>query len=207
MMLGNANNRTTVHAHMSKKDSTTMTTNTNTKSVNTTNTTKSAPKSYPTNLPLSVVIVRKNRKVYSDDIASAALILKYGSEAGLRGNEIEVASNLAKGVEAAGQLALEGKFLEAAKRAASCGYVFKHNPKVASLKIGCRDGNERKVQQVVGRFSETFFRIAEELRIALDTEAKEAAAKAAKRAEVQAKVTKILADAEAEAKAKAARAA
>ena len=129
-------------------------------------------------LPESVVLDRKGRKVGSDDMGSAALIAKYAEHAGIRGNNLDVAAGLALAIEAAVSLSLNGKHREAAKKAASCNYVLKRNEHVGKLKVNCRDGRERKLSDVVGWFAGVHFRIADDIDAAVAKEA--AAAEAAK---------------------------
>jgi hypothetical protein len=121
-------------------------------------------------LPESVILDRKGRKVGSDDIRTAAMIAKFGEEAGLRGPLVQVATNVAQACDAAVALALDGAHRDAAKKAASVQYVLKRNERVGKLKVTCRDGRQRKLSDVVGWYASVHFRIADDIDAARDRE-------------------------------------
>jgi hypothetical protein len=130
-------------------------------------------------LPESVIIDRKGRKVGSDDMGSAALVAKWGEQAGLRGPLIAVANSVSQACEAAVSLALDGKHRDAGKKAASVQYVLKRNERVGGLKVTCRDGRQRRLADVVSWFAKVHFKIADDIESA---QAKEAAAQAEREA-------------------------
>lgn len=124
--------------------------------------------------PESVILDRKARRVGSDDLKAAALVAKWGEQSGLRGNNLAVASSIAKAFEAAVKLSLDGEHREAAKKVASAQYVLKRNDRVAALKVRCRDGRERKLAQVAEWYASVHFRVADEIDAAKEAEAKAA---------------------------------
>lgn len=130
-------------------------------------------------LPESVIIDRKGRKVGSDDMNAAALVAKWGEQAGLRGPLIEVATSVSQACEAAVSLALDGQHRDAAKKAASVQYVLKRNERVGGLKVQCRDGRTRRLADVVSWFASVHFKIADDIESAQE---REAAAKAEREA-------------------------
>jgi hypothetical protein len=160
------------------------------------------------------VIDRKARKVGSDDMTSAANVLKYGKEAGLRTSragevsEVELAATLAQGIQSALSMSLAGDYEGSMQKAYFCLHTAKENPRVGGLKVDCRDGKERRVIDVLGWFANNRQKVVEDIAFAkeeqaiLDAElaAAEAAeqadaeAKANHRAEVQKRVAEILGD-------------
>ena len=120
-------------------------------------------------VPESVIVDRKGRRVGMDDMQASASVAKWADQAGLRGPALLAASGIATALEAAVRLSLDGSHRDAGKKAASCAYVLKRNERVGGLKVRCRDGRERKLQQVVEWYATVHFKIAD------DIEAKQAA--------------------------------
>lgn len=166
-------------------------------------------------LPESVLIDKKCRRIGVGDITELLNVLRYGKEAGLRASrhgevsEQDVAVGLAKGVKVALELSLEGKYEESMKKAFDCLYVTNQNPRIANLTVDCGDGTQRKVSHVISWYGNNRKNVlasineakakeaAAKAKVEADMKA-EAEAKAAKRAEVQAKVEAILTSADEE---------
>lgn len=138
-------------------------------------------------MPESIILDRKGRKVGSDDLNAAALVAKWGKEAGLRGSLVDVAGSVAQACEAAVGLALDGAHRDAAKKTASVQYVLKRNERIGALKVQCRDGRTRRLADVVGWFSKVHFKIADDIESAKESEAQEAADRQAAEAARQAR--------------------
>lgn len=117
-------------------------------------------------LPESVVIDRRGRKVGSDDALQAARIAEWSEQEGLRGPAKEVAAGIAVALRAAVALSLDGQHRDAGKKAASCTYVLKRNERVGKLKVQCRDGRTRKLAQVVEWYGNVHFHIADDIEAA-----------------------------------------
>ena len=124
-------------------------------------------------LPESVIIDLKGRKVGSEDLATAGLMLKWCENEGYRGTSLRIAQNIAMGLEVAIELALRGRHEEAAKKAGDVMWVLKkdrENSKARNYKalgnisIECRDGQYREVGAVVKWFMTIHFRIAEQVK-------------------------------------------
>lgn len=145
------------------------------------------------NVPQSVIIDRKGRRVGSDDMTAAANLCKWAEHSGLHGASLTAASGVAKGLEAAVQLSLEGEHRDAAKKALSVNYVLRRGPgeRVGRLKVDCRDGRQRPLSRVVEWFAAIHFRIADEIEAARDAEAARAAAKVVQTPATEAPAAKV----------------
>lgn len=147
------------------------------------------------NLPESVILDRKGRKVGSDDALQAARIAEWSEHEGLRGAQREVALGIAQALKAAVDLALDGQHRDAGKKAASCAYVLKRNERVGKLKVQCRDGRERKLAQVVEWYGNVHFKIADDIEAAQAREA-EMAETRKRNAELKRAAAEVIAAAE-----------
>lgn len=133
-------------------------------------------------LPESTLIDLKGRKVGSEDLAQAGLMLKWCENDGFRGTSLQIASNIAQGLGVAVQLSLQGNHEAAAKQAGNVMYVLKKdriNSKarnykaLGSIRIECRDGQTRAIGDIVEWFMSVHFRINEQILKARETEAAE----------------------------------
>lgn len=128
-------------------------------------------------VPESIILDRKGRRVGSDDLNAAANIAKWAEQAGLRGPALQAAAGIAVALEAAVKLSLVGAHRDAGKKAASCAYVLNRNERVQKLKVQCRDGRTRKLGQIVEWYASVHFRIADEIEAAQVQEAQVAEAR------------------------------
>jgi hypothetical protein len=154
------------------------------------------------NWPESEQLDRKTRKIGSDDLRTAADACKYGREAGLTDDSVEIAYNLSVALAQCVELALEGKHEEAGKNAASCLHILRDARDIGDIEVQCRDGETRCVGYITKWYANVHTRIAEEVAELRVQEAAEAEVKALKNAEIQAKTAEIMAKAEADHKAK-----
>jgi len=124
-------------------------------------------------LPESVIIDLKGRKVGSEDLATAGLILKWCENEGYRGASLRIAQNVAMGLEVAIGLSARGQHELAAKKAGDVMWVLKkdrENSKARNYKalgvieIECRDGQYRQIGAIVKWFMTVHFRIAEQVK-------------------------------------------
>jgi hypothetical protein len=140
-------------------------------------------------LPESVIIDLKGRNVGREDFETAALRLKFAEHEGFKGTDLQVAGAVAQGLEVASLLAAQGKHTEAAKQAGNCLWVLKKNREfttkqnrraLGTIKFECRDGQMRRIGNVVEWYVGVHARIAEQIE-----EAKKAEAAAAEQAETE----------------------
>lgn len=142
------------------------------------------------NLKESEILRRKGRRVGSDDIGSAAMAAKYGTEAGLRKVQADIGTQVAVALEEAQAMALQDNHRDAAKKVKSCIALVRHHRDLSSLKIVCRDRQERKLIGVLNFFARVHFNIASDILAAQEAEELQAA-------EAKAKAqAKVIADAE-----------
>jgi len=129
-------------------------------------------------LPRSEIYRRRGRLVGSDDIRSVIMVLKFGDEAGLSGKLVQLASDIAQGLDEASRLILqEGNHFNGSKKARSCRAILKNNKSIKNLKVTCRDNKERSVMEVVTWYSNVHFRVAKDIWNAEQREARLAAQK------------------------------
>jgi hypothetical protein len=130
----------------------------------------------------STLIDLKGRKVGSEDLAQAGLMLKWCENEGFRGTSLRIAGNIALGLEKAVQLSLLGNHEAAAKQAGTVMYVLKKdqvNSKkgnykaLGSIRIECRDGQRRAIGDVTEYYMSVHFRINEQIVKARENEAAE----------------------------------
>jgi hypothetical protein len=120
----------------------------------------------------STLIDLKGRKVGSEDLAQAGLMLKWCENQGYRGNSLRIASNVALGLEFAVQFSLQGNHEAAAKKAGNVMYVLNKdrvNSKagnyraLGSIRIECRDGQVRAIGEIVEWYMSVHMRINEQI--------------------------------------------
>lgn len=140
-------------------------------------------------LPESVIIDLKGRNVGREDFETAALRLKFAEHEGFKGTDLQVAGAVAQGLEVANGLAAQGKHTEAAKQAGNCLWVLKKNREfttkqnrraLGTIEFECRDGQSRKIGNVVEWYVGVHMRISEQI-----VQAKEAERLAAEQAEIE----------------------
>ena len=120
----------------------------------------------------SMLINLKGRRVGSEDLAQAGLMLKWCENEGFRGTSLRIASNVALGLEVAVQLSLQGNHEAAAKQAGNVMYVLKKDrinsqarnyKSLGSIRIECRDGQFRAIGDVTEWYMSVHFRIHEQI--------------------------------------------
>ena len=120
----------------------------------------------------SKIIDLKGRKVGTEDLVTAALLLEYVECAGFRGIDVNTAECIAKGLRLAVERSECGDHEGAGKAAGNCAHVLKNNLKVAqeknkfalgSMSVECRDGQVRKLGAMVEWFSGVHSRIHEQI--------------------------------------------
>ena len=123
-------------------------------------------------LPESVIIDLRGRRVGSEDFATAALILKWCENEGYRGTSLRIAANIAMGLEAAVLLASRGQHEAAAKKAGDVLWVLKkdrtnaqaHNYRALGIiEIEGRNGQYYKIGNLVEWYMKTHFAIAKQV--------------------------------------------
>jgi hypothetical protein len=128
----------------------------------------------------STIIDLKGRKVGTEDLMEAAKLLTWAEQSGYRGNDISVAEGLVIGLGKAVELSEEGRHEAASKQAGNVLYVLRKNKESAektnrrslgSLEIGCRDGQVRKLGNIVEYFMNVHGRIHEQIEAAKASEA------------------------------------
>jgi hypothetical protein len=143
-------------------------------------------------IPASQIIARKGRLVGSEDMEAAAKKLQWveneTNEHGahlFRGKTLDVAAQLSRALLEAVNLSFADKHEEAAKKAGNCLYVLgkdkqnaiKFNRRyLGGLSIDCRDGQRRKLGDMLEWYMSTHFRIAEQIAAATEYEKAEAEA-------------------------------
>lgn len=133
-------------------------------------------------LPESTLIDLRGRKVGSEDLATAGLMLKWCENEGFRGTSLQIASNIAQGLGVAVQLSLQGNHEAAAKQAGNVLWVLKKdrtNSKqrnykaLGSIRIECRDGQLRAIGDVTEWYLSVHMRIHEQILKAREAEVAE----------------------------------
>ena len=133
-------------------------------------------------LPESTMIDLRGRRVGSEDLEQAGLMLKWCENEGFRGTSLRIASNVALGLEKAVQLSLQGNHEAAAKQAGNVMWVLKKDRTnsqqrnyraLGSIRIECRDGKFRAIGDVCEWYLSVHMRIHEQILKARENEAKE----------------------------------
>lgn len=130
----------------------------------------------------STIIDLKGRPVGSEDMEQAALMLQWAEQAGFRGTDLDVAGAVAQGIRSAIEMAMRGEHEASAKQAGNCLWVLKKNREycnaqsrhsLGSIDVPCRDGQTRKLGNMVEWFAGVHGRIHEQITTAKAAEALE----------------------------------
>lgn len=133
-------------------------------------------------LPQSAIIDLKGRKVGSEDMEQAALMLQWAEQSGYRGTDLDVATAVAQGLRVAVEMSERGEHQASAKQAGNCLWTLKKNRELCtkqnrrnlgSLEVQCRDGQTRRLGNIVEWFTGVHSRIHEQIEAAKVTEAEE----------------------------------
>jgi hypothetical protein len=135
-------------------------------------------------LAQSQIIDLKGRPVGSEDLESAALALQWAEHSGYRGTDLQVATAMAQGLRVAIELSERGNHQAAGKQAGNCLWVLKKNRELCTkqnrrnlgcLEIQCRDGQTRKLGNIVEWYAGVHSRIHDQIEAARAEEAEELA--------------------------------
>jgi hypothetical protein len=135
-------------------------------------------------LSQSAIIDLKGRAVGSEDMEQAALMLQWAEQSGYKGTDLNVATAVAKGLRVAVEMSKRGEHEKSAKQAGNCLWTLKKNRELCtkqnrrnlgSLEVKCRDGQIRKLGNIVDWFTKIHSRIHEQIEAAKVVEAEELA--------------------------------
>jgi hypothetical protein len=116
------------------------------------------------NLSQSAVIDLRARNIGVEDLEVASLVCRYARESDkVFGRQLGIAIGMANALGVAITLVRQGNHQAAAKKTSTCLYVLNRNEQVAKLRIRCRDNQIRSVKDVVQWFSNTHFRINDQI--------------------------------------------
>ena len=135
-------------------------------------------------LTQSAIIDLKGRKVGTEDLEQAALLLQWAEQSGYKGSDLTVATAVAGGLRVAVEMAERGEHEKAAKQAGNCLWTLRKNRELCnkqnrrnlgSLEIQCRDGQTRRLGNIVEWFAGVHSRIHDQIEAAKATEDEELA--------------------------------
>lgn len=131
-------------------------------------------------LSQSQIIDLKGRPVGSEDMETAALMLQWAEQSGYRGSDLKVATAVAQGLRVAVEMSQRGEHEKAGKQAGNCLWVLKKNKELCTkqnrrnlgcLEVQCRDGQIRKLGNIVEWYAGLHSRIHSQIEAAQAIEA------------------------------------